>query len=559
MNPIQTVLASLHSMVIEALEKAKSRDLIKFDQIPEFLIEVPREKEHGDFACNVALLMARQARQAPRAIAEVLVELMETSGRPVEKIEIAGAGFINFFLDRSWLYEIPVTVYESKDKYGFNGEKAKKVQVEFVSANPTGNLHMGNARGGAIGDTLANILERAGYEVEREFYINDAGNQIEIFTDSMEARYLQLTGHDVQFPENGYAGRDLIDTVRNIIARYGEGLYDLPREERRQIIVDFALEEKINYIQKTLASFGISYDVWFSEKSLHENGKIMTVFNELQEKGYIFESEGAWWFKSTAFGDEKDEVVLRANGMPTYFMADIAYHQNKFERGFDWVINVWGADHHGHVARMKGAIEALGYDPARLDILLMQLVRLYRGGNIVRMSKRTGTTVSLDELIEDVGKDAARFFFVMRSPDSHLDFDLELARQKSQENPVYYVQYAHARICSIFRQARAEGITMAEIDEIDISCLKEEEELAILRKIADFPEEISIAARTLAPHRIARYVLDLAALFHSFYNHHRVLNDNRALQDARLLLMEITRITIHNALDVLGVTAPEQM
>lgn len=559
MNPIQTVLASLHSMVIEALEKAKSRDLIKFDQIPEFLIEVPREKEHGDFACNVALLMARQARQAPRAIAEVLVELMETSERPVEKVEIAGAGFINFFLDRSWLYEIPLMVYKSKDKYGFNEKKAKKVQVEFVSANPTGNLHMGNARGGAIGDTLANILERAGYEVEREFYINDAGNQIEIFTDSMEARYLQLTGHDVQFPENGYAGRDLIDTVRNIIARYGEGLYDLPREERRQIIVDFALEEKIDYIQKTLASFGISYDLWFSEKSLHEYGKIMAVFNELRDKGYIYESEGAWWFKSTTFGDEKDEVVLRANGMPTYFMADIAYHQNKFERGFDWVINVWGADHHGHVARMKGAIEALGYDPARLDILLMQLVRLYRGGNIVRMSKRTGTTVSLDELIEDVGKDAARFFFVMRSPDSHLDFDLELARQKSQENPVYYVQYAHARICSIFRQARAEGITMVEINEIDISCLKEEEELAILRKIADFPEEISIAARTLAPHRIARYVLDLAALFHSFYNHHRVLNDNRALQDARLLLMEITRITIHNALDVLGVTAPEQM
>ena len=559
MNPVQEIKVYLKKVITDSLHQAVEKGKINCINIPDFIIEVPREKEHGDFACNVALLMARQARQAPRAIAEVLVELMEASGRPVEKIEIAGAGFINFFLDRSWLYEIPLMVYKSKDKYGFNGEKAKKVQVEFVSANPTGNLHMGNARGGALGDTLANILERAGYEVEREFYINDAGNQIEIFTDSMEARYLQLTGHDVQFPENGYAGRDLIDTVRNIIARYGEGLYDLPREERRQIIVDFALEEKIDYIQKTLASFGINYDVWFSEKSLHENGKIMAVFNDLRDKGYIYESEGAWWFKSTAFGDEKDEVVLRANGMPTYFMADIAYHQNKFERGFDWVINVWGADHHGHVARMKGAIEALGYDPARLDILLMQLVRLYRGGNIVRMSKRTGTTVSLDELIEDVGKDAARFFFVMRSPDSHLDFDLELARQKSQENPVYYVQYAHARICSIFRQARAEGITMAEIDEIDVSCLKEEEELAILRKIADFPEEISIAARTLAPHRIARYVLDLAALFHSFYNHHRVLNDNRALQDARLLLMEITRITIHNALDVLGVTAPEQM
>lgn len=559
MNPIQKVLASLHSMVLEALEKAKSKDLIRFEQIPEFLIEVPREKEHGDFACNIALLLARQARQAPRAIAEVLVELMEKSGRPVEKVEIAGAGFINFFLDQSWLYEIPLMVYKSKDRYGFNEKRFKKVQVEFVSANPTGNLHMGNARGGAIGDTLANILERAGYDVEREFYINDAGNQIEIFTDSMEARYLQLTGHDVLFPENGYAGRDLIDTARNIIARYGEDLYDLPRELRRQIIVDFALEEKINYIKKTLGSFAINYDVWFSEKSLHDSGRIMMVFNELQQKGYIYENEGAWWFKSSDFGDEKDEVVLRANGMPTYFMADIAYHQDKFERGFDWVINVWGADHHGHVARMKGAVEALGYDPGRLDILLMQLVRLYRAGNIVRMSKRTGTTVSLDELIEDVGRDAARFFFVMRSPDSHLDFDLELARQKSQENPVYYVQYAHARICSIFRQAQAEGISMAERSEIDISRLQEEEELAILRKIADFPEEIAVAARNLAPQRIARYALDLAALFHSLYNHHRVLNNNRDLQDARLFLMEITRITIHNALDVLGVSAPEQM
>ncbi len=559
MNPIQKVLASLHSMVIEALEKAKSEGMLNFTEIPEFLIEVPREKEHGDFACNVALLMARQAKQAPRLIAEMLLELIETDGRPVEKIEIAGAGFINFFLDRSWLYEIPLLVHKHRNKYGYNEQKDIKVQVEFVSANPTGNLHMGNARGGAIGDSLANILERAGYNVEREFYINDAGNQIEIFTDSMEARYLQLTGHDVQFPENGYAGRDLIDTVRNIIARYGEGLSSLPREESRQIIVDFALEEKIAYIKNTLAGFGINYDVWFSEKSLHESGRIMAVFNELRENGYVYENEGAWWFKSSVFGDEKDEVVLRANGMPTYFMADIAYHQNKFERGFDWVINVWGADHHGHVARMKGAVAALGYDPARLDILLMQLVRLYRAGNIVRMSKRTGTTVSLDELIEDVGKDAARFFFVMRSPDSHLDFDLELARQKSQENPVYYVQYAHARICSIFRQARAEGINMADISEIDISCLQEEEELALLRKIADFPEEIAIAARTLAPQRIARYLLDLAALFHSFYNHHRVLNENRTLQDARLLLMEITRITIHNALDVLGVTAPEQM
>ncbi|MEN6350555.1 MAG: arginine--tRNA ligase [Syntrophomonas sp.] len=559
MNPIEKLEASLRNMVIEALQTARAQEMIKFDSIVDFQIEVPREKQHGDFACNAAMLMARQARMAPRKIAESLLQVMNTEGTQVERIEIAGAGFINFFLDNSWLYEIPELVYNMKEKYGYNQKNGRRVQVEFVSANPTGNLHMGNARGGAIGDTLANILDRAGYNVEREFYINDAGNQIEIFTDSLEARYLQLTGNDVKFPENGYAGRDLIDTVRNIIAHYGNGLLDLPVAERRKIIVDYALEEKINYIKDTLQNFGIVYDVWFSEKSLHDAGKIDQVIARLKQDDYVYENEGALWFKSTAFGDEKDEVLMRANGLPTYFAADIAYHQNKFERGFDWVINIWGADHHGHVARMKGAMQALGYDPAKLDILLMQLVRLYRAGNVVRMSKRTGTTVSLDELIDDVGKDAARFFFVMRSPDSHLDFDLELARQKSQENPVYYVQYAHARICSIFRQAAAEGVKMAAIKDINSCLLKEEEELILLRKIADFPEEIAIAARTMAPHRIARYVLDLAGLFHSFYNHHRVLNENKELQDARLLLMQITRITIKNSLDILGVSAPEQM
>ncbi|MDD2619222.1 MAG: arginine--tRNA ligase [Syntrophomonadaceae bacterium] len=559
MNPIKKLDYNLRNMIIEALKSARDKGLINFENIPEFEVEVPRDKQHGDFATNVAMLMAREARMAPRKIAEILISMIDTSGSGVERIEIAGAGFINFYLNNSWLYEIPGLVYNMKEKYGFTPRINTKVQVEFVSANPTGNLHMGNARGGAIGDTLANILERAGYDVEREFYINDAGNQIEIFTDSMEARYLQLTGHDVEFPENGYAGLDLIDTVRNIITDYDKTLLDMPRDQRRKIIVEYALKEKIDYIKETLLGFGIVYDVWFNEKSLHDAGKIDQVLQKLKELDYCYENEGAIWFKSTAFGDEKDEVLMRANGLPTYFAADIAYHQDKFERGFDWVINIWGADHHGHVARMKGAMQALGYDPDKLDILLMQLVRLYRAGNIVRMSKRTGTTVSLDELIADVGKDAARFFFVMRSPDSHLDFDLELARQKSQENPVYYVQYAHARICSIFRQAEAEGITVAKPELIDASLLQEDEELAILRKIADFPEEINIAARTLAPQRIARYVLDLAALFHSFYNHHRVLNDNPDLQNARLLLLAVTRITIKNSLDILGVSSPEKM
>jgi len=560
MNPIQTIRDSIKTLITSALEKARETGKLSYQTLPEYVIEVPREKGHGDFACNVAMLMAREARMAPRKIAEIILEMIDDhSLETIEKIEVAGAGFINIFLDRHWLYPLATEVFRLDDRYGYSESLGLKAQVEFVSANPTGNLHMGNARGGAIGDTMANILARAGYEVEREFYVNDAGNQIEIFADSLEARYLQLTGQNVPFPENGYAGQDVVETVKSMIATYKKTLIDLPQEERRQILVDFALKEKLAYIKESLKRFGITYDVWFNEQTLHDSGKIDEVIDILKQKGYIYEEAGAWWFKSTMFGDEKDEVVVRSNGLPTYFGADIAYHKDKFERGFDRVINVWGADHHGHVSRIKGAMEALGYNPDSLDILLMQLVRLYRGKKMVRMSKRTGTTVSLDELIDEVGTDAARFFFVMRSPDSHLDFDLDLAKEESQDNPVYYAQYAHARICSIFRQAEAAGIKLGDIDSINPALLGEEEEILLLRKIADFPEENVIAARTMAPHRIARYVLDLAGLFHSFYNHHRVLNDDPDLQAARLLLMYITRITIKNSLDVLGVSAPERM
>jgi arginyl-tRNA synthetase len=559
MNPIRKLQEGLNQMIIVALEKAKIQGQLNYQQIPEFVIEVPKDSGHGDFACNVAMLLARQARMAPRQIAEIIISHIDLQAEEVlEKIEVAGAGFINFFLNNHWLYDIPEMVVRMGERFGDNPRVNKKVQVEFVSANPTGNLHMGNARGGALGDTLANVLVRAGFDVEREFYINDCGNQIEVFSQSLEARYLQLMGQDVAFPENGYAGQDVVDTVKNIIRDFKDRLLTMSSEERRQEMVDYALQEKLRYIKSTMNDFGIHYDVWFSEKKLHEAGKIEEIINYLQDHDYIYEHEGARWFKTTLFGDEKDEVLVRANGLPTYFAADIAYHKDKFERGFDWVINVWGADHHGHVARMKGAMQAIGYDPKRLDIVLMQLVRLYRGGQIVRMSKRTGTTVSLDELIEEVGKDAARFFFVMRSPESHLDFDMELAKQQSQENPVYYVQYAHARIMSIFRQARAAGVEIPQPEQVDYTRLGEEE-LQIVRKIADFPEEIAIAARNLAPHRIARYVLDLAGLFHSFYNHQRVLNEDKALQDARLILMESVRITLKNALDILGVSAPEQM
>jgi len=558
MNPIQKIKEALSCIIIEALGKANDSGQLNYQQIPEFVIEVPKDSGHGDFACNAAMLLARQARMAPRQIAEIITMHVKIEENLVDKVEVAGAGFINFFLHDSWLYEIPAMVIRMGDRFGENPRTHKKVQVEFVSANPTGNLHMGNARGGALGDTLANVLSRAGYDVKREFYINDCGNQIEVFGRSLEARYLQLMGQDVDFPENGYAGQDVVDTVKNIIREYKDRLLSLNSAERQQQMVDFALREKVGYIKKTLLDFGIEYDVWFSEKTLHDQGKVEAVIEYLRERDYIYEQEGALWLKTTLFGDEKDEVLLRANGLPTYFAADIAYHKDKFDRGFDWVINIWGADHHGHVARMKGAMQAIGYNPDQLDIMLMQLVRLYRGGQIVRMSKRTGTTVSLDELIEEVGRDAARFFFVMRSPDSHLDFDLELAKQQSQENPVYYVQYAHARIMSIFRQAMAAGVSMPELGENDFTGWGTEE-LQIIRKIADFPEEIAIAARTMAPHRIARYVLDLAGMFHSFYNHQRVINEDKALQDARLVLMECTRITLKNALDILGVSAPEQM
>lgn len=559
MDPIQKLRERLRNLLLSALEKSSTAGLFSFESLPDFVIEVPRDEGHGDFASNIAMLLARQARMAPRKIAEIINGQIDRELMPeLEKTEVAGTGFINFFINQSWLYDLPALVIGMGERYGSSPRHNQKVQVEFVSANPTGNLHMGNARGGAIGDTLANSLAYAGYEVEREFYINDAGNQIDVFAQSLEARYLQLMGAKIEFPDNGYAGQDVVDTVKRIIRDYQDSLLTMSSEARQKLVVDYALREKIEYIKRTLSNFGINYDVWFSEKSLHESGQVNEVINYLKDQGYIYEEEGALWFKSTLFGDEKDEVVIRANGLPTYFAADIAYHRNKFQRGFDRVINVWGADHHGHVGRMKGAMKALGYDENRLDILLMQLVRLYRGGIVVRMSKRTGTTVSLDELIEEVGRDAARFFFVMRSPDSQMDFDLDLAKEKNQDNPVYYVQYAHARIQSIFRQAAAAGVEIKKVEEVDFSVLGTEE-LQILRKIADFPGEIAITARTMAPQRIAHYVLDLAGLFHSFYNHQRVLNENKSLQDARLLLMETTRITIKNALSILGVSAPDQM
>lgn len=556
-NIKDTIYANLAKAALEAQKAGE----LAFESLPNYVLEGPREKQHGDWATNLAMVLTKQARKAPRDIATILIKHLDTEGTFITASEIAGPGFINFRLDPNWLTGVIPEVLNLEADYGkVNLGQGKKVQVEFVSANPTGLLHMGNARGAALGDSLASLLAMAGYEVSREFYINDAGNQIYNFALSLEARYLQLMGQDVPFPEGGYHGEDLIDTVKGLIEKVGNKYLNVEQDLRREFLVRYALEEKLTSIRETLTDMGVHYDCWFSEQSLHDSGFVKDTMEKLEQQGYIYEKEGAQWLKSTLFGDEKDEVVVRGNGTPTYFAADIAYHRNKFERGFDRVINIWGADHHGHVARMKGAMSALGYEPENLQIILMQLVRLIQNGEVVRMSKRSGQYITLRELMDEVGKDAARFFFIMRDPDSTVEFDLDLAKAESSDNPVYYVQYAHARLCSILRQAAEQGYNTAGIpQEGDLKRLQSSEERELLKKIAELPNEIEVAARLTEPHRLARYVLDLAGLFHSFYNSQRVLVDEEGLREARLGLVRSTKQVLANVLGILGVTAPERM
>lgn len=558
MNLFGQITDTIKTALKTAALAARDSGALEFKRLPEFVVEVPREKGHGDLASNLALVLAREARKAPRQIAELIISHMDASGTWISRMETAGPGFLNFWLDSAWLWKVPALVEAEGNRWGSCqlGE-GRRVQVEFVSANPTGLLHMGNARGAALGDTLSNILDAAGYKVTREFYVNDAGHQIENFALSLEARYLELTGQDVAFPDEGYRGEDLIDTVRAFRDAYGQaGL--LTMDELRGKLLAYALEEKIQKIKDTLARFQVEYDVWFSERNLHEQGAIADTINELKQKGYVFEEDKALWFKaSSLMEDAKDEVLVRSSGVPTYFAADIAYHRDKFQRGFDQVINIWGADHHGHVARLKAALAALGFDPDRLKVIIMQLVRLFQGGEVLRMSKRTGKYVTLEELLDDVGKDAARYFFIMRSADSHLDFDLDLAKAQSQDNPVYYVQYAHARIASILRNAQGYNIPAAS--ETDFSLLRQEAELELLRKIADWPGVVEGAARALEPHRLPYYAHELASAFHKFYTQCRVLQDDPDLSAARLALVKATQATLASVLGMMGVSAPESM
>ena len=525
-------------------------------------LEVPKDKSHGDFACNLAMMLAKPLRCAPRAIAEAIVSHLGEDG-DIAKAEVAGAGFINVDLTPNWLYRVMEDIESRGTDYGkIDLGKGKRVMVEFVSANPTGPMHMGNARGGALGDCLASVLEYAGYDVTREFYVNDAGNQIEKFANSLNARYIQeLKGEDaIEFPEDGYHGDDIREHAKAFIKLYGDKHLNVSEEERKAALVDYALEKNVTALREDLEKYRIVYDVWFRESKLHKDGEVMAAIDRLRDNGFTYEEDGALWLNCEKMGLEKNEVLIRKNGIPTYFAADIAYHINKLEtRGYDLAINIWGADHHGHVARMKKALEAVGIDSSRLPVVLMQLVRLMQDGEVVRMSKRTGKAITLSDLLEDISVDAARFFFNMRSAGSHLDFDLTLAAQQSNDNPVYYVQYAYARICSILRLLGEDGVSVKDYSEINPSLLKEESELNLLKKLGDLPDEIRMSAESLEPARITRYIMELATDFHSFYNSCRVKNEDAELMAARLKLVDSVRIVMKGILGMLKITAPDRM
>ena len=550
---IKTVLTDA---IIKTAKNVIAAGVVKDGTLPEVQLTVPPKKEFGDFASNFAMQSARALRCNPRVLAQYIVENLDCPY--VKKAEIAGPGFINFYLNPDWVYDMLARIVEAGENYG-NLPKAsdEKIQLEYVSANPTGPLHVGHGRGAAVGSALANLLKAAGYDVEQEYYINDAGNQMNNLARSVNARYLELLGKEIEFPEDGYHGHDIIDTAQRIINKYGDRFLQMEEAERLEEFKTIAYQEKLAALKEDLERFNVRFDVWFSEKTLHEANKIKEACDRLLEKGYMYEQDGALWLKSTAFGDDKDRVVIRDNGVPTYFAADIAYHANKFGRGFDRVINLWGADHHGYIARMKAAMQCMGYQPEQLEILILQMVRLLRDGQEVKMSKRTGQSVTLNELIDEVGTDAARFFFVMRSIDSQLDFDLDLAKKKSNDNPVFYVQYAHARICSIMRQVAEVGITVQ--GKGDYKLLTEPVEVDLIKKLGEYPEMLATAARERAVQQVAHYVYDLAGLFHSAYNQCRILGVNEDLQQARLAMVMAVGHVVRHALSILGVSAPEKM
>ncbi len=552
MNIIDQVKDTLVQEIKNSIQQAQI-----VDTIPDIKIEIPKDSKNGDYSTNIAMVLTKLAKRNPREIAQLIVDHLDTEAAHVKSIDIAGPGFINFYLDPSYLNVVIDQALEQDLAFGRVAEpKNEKILVEYVSANPTGDLHIGHARNAAVGDTLSNVLDAAGYDVTREYYINDAGNQITNLAKSIEARYLQQLGYDAEMPQDGYHGQD----IKNIGADLAEKqphLVDLAEDERLKTFRKLGVDYEMEKLKQDLADFNTHFDHWFSETSLYEKNEIKAVLAKMDELGYTYEKDGATWLRTTDFKDDKDRVLIKKDGTYTYFLPDIAYHYDKIQRGNQKLINLFGADHHGYINRLKASLETFGVDSNRLEIQIMQMVRLMQDGEEVKMSKRTGNAITLREIMDEVGVDAARYFLTMRSPDTHFDFDMALAKEQSQDNPVYYAQYAHARICSILRQATAQGYQVEK--GADYQTITNEKAIELLKKIAEFEPMIESAAEARASHRVTNYIQDLAAHFHKFYNAEKVLTEDDAKTRAHIALVDAVRITLRNALHLVGVSAPEQM
>ncbi|MBN2847861.1 MAG: arginine--tRNA ligase [Coriobacteriia bacterium] len=578
-----SVRETLNALIAEVMATVIADGRLPLAAAPEVSVERPRDPSHGDWATNVALVTAKAAGMQPRAVAQIVAdELRERLGATAEAVEIAGPGFINIRLARGVLAEVVTRARTQGADFGAGARTGRRVQIEFVSANPVGPMHVGHGRWAALGDSIARILGHAGDSVEREFYVNDAGVQMDIFAASVSARYLELCGREIEFPEDGYRGAYITEIAREIHEAEGLTWVDAEPSSREAHFREKAYAQVLAHLKRVLSGMGVDFDVWFSERTLHAAGDdggstaIERGIGRLREAGHVFDQEGAVWFRSTSFGDDKDRVLKKADGTYTYFAADVAYHADKYDRGFDLVIDIWGADHHGYVKRMESAVAALGH-PGKLEVIIGQMVNLFRNGEVVRMSKRTGEMVTFEDLLDEVGADAARYFFLRRSTDQPLDFDIGLAKERSSDNPVFYVQYAHARICSILRKAAGADTADESVDVAAIAAgiaaddtalallgsepetLAGEAELALLRKLAEFPEVVALAARQRAPHKLTTYAEDLAAAFHGFYTHCQVVVDDPALRSARLALADASRIVLARALGLLGVSAPQRM
>jgi len=550
--------SQLREVLARAVEKTAKAEGLNSSELPPLLLEAPKQREFGDLSSNIAMLWARSAKKPPRWIAEAVLKNLEDPDGMLARQEIAGPGFLNFSFTPKFYYREFRDLVSGRNLQLDLGH-GEKVQVEFASVNPTGPLHVGHGRVAVIGDVLARLHQAGGFSVEREYYVNDAGNQMDNLGLSINARYRQSFGEDVAFPENGYRGDYVKDIAVEIRREHGDKYLNYDREAAQNFFREQGGDALLNVIRAQLSDFGITFDSFFSEKAMRERGEVAECLELLRQRGLLYFQDGAKWYKSTQFGDDKDRTVIKSDGELTYFASDIAYHRNKYQRGFRKLINVWGADHHGYVARLKAAIQGLGYDPSMLQVVLVQMVQLTRGGEPVRMGKRSGEFISLEEVLEEVGRDAARFFFLMRKSDSHLDFDLDLAKRQSSDNPVFYVQYAHARVASVFEQAARHGIDLHRRDQVSVERLALAEELELIRTMIQFNDILEESVRELEPHRMIFYLLDLAGEFHRYYNHARVITDDLELSRARLLLIESVQKTVRRGLEILGIEAPTKM